>query len=365
MLALALWSTGIASAADCHTQVAAASTVSADQVAPAFQALVSCDKAQAESAYPTFMRASGDVDSLVALSLAAIDAGVTRPVATELDSVGGARGEVATGIGEACVDHPGVVNFLETTYTDAKGHGFAAWREALIACRAPAFETWLASTAAAPPPEIISERYGAVLGAYVRHAGKDALPTLQAAAIAAAANHGPFDDIVSALIDAIRGTGLGANLADADRAALEASLTAVALASPPDQAKKVAEKLNALGSDAAAAKLLPTVYKDRLQPDGKLLYGVAGLESCDGATVVHWAPAESAATHWSIQPAAEPLVRAFKPKLKCDAGTWPVLVTPEPLKSAADAAAWADKLVADAATKGTASAREEKPIAIP
>jgi hypothetical protein len=353
-------------AGNCPSLAAKASTVRGDAVPPAYQALVACDKNLAAQAFPEFMRATGDVESLVALANVAIDAGLYPPVIGALETVAGARGEIATAVGGGCPEHPNVVPFLQAAYADTRPRVFASWRDAAVACRLPELDSWLAGLVAAPPGEAVSDRYATVLAAYAHHKGRDALPELQKAAIAAAKNRGPFRDVLSTMVDVVRGMGvLGTNLSADDRKLLEENLLAVGKAVPPEAAREIAERLSALGSDAAAAQLLPVVYADRLT-DGKLLYGVAGFESCDGQTVVHWAQARAGGTHWSIQGDAEGTVRAFKPKLKCDAGIWPVAVTPTPVASAGDVAAWGGKLVEEAAARGTeASAKEEKAVALP
>lgn len=353
-------------AANCQALAAKASTVRGDEVAPAYQALVTCDKALAETAFPDFIRGTGDVESLVALSNVAIDAGIYKPVVGALESVAGARGEIAGAVGGGCEQHPNVVPFFQAAYADSKPRTFAAWRDGVVACRAPALDAWLATIVVAPPAEVVSDRYNTVLAAYGHHKGRAALPELQQAAIAAARNRGPFREVLSTMVDVVRGMGvLGTNLSADDRKVLEENLLAVGKAVPPEAAREIAERLSAMGSEATAAQLLPVVYADRMQ-GGSLLYGIAGFESCDGQTVVHWAEAKAGGSKWSVQGDAEAAARAFKPRLKCDAGTWPVAVTPEPVKAASEVGAWGEKLVAEAAARGTeASAREEKAVSLP
>ncbi len=349
-------------AANCQPLAAKASTVKGDAVAPAYKALVACDKVLAEQVFPDFLRATGDVDSLVALVNVAVDSGIYKPVAGALESVASARGEIAGAVGSGCAEHPAVVPFFQATYADSRARAFASWRDGVVACRTPEVDAWLATVVVAPPDEIVSDRYATALAAYGYHKGKDALPDLQKAAVAAATSRGPFRDVLNTIVDVIRGMGvLGTNLSADDRKLLEETLLSVGRIVPPEAAKEIAERLSATGSDSAAAQLLSVIYSDR-----ELLYGVAGFESCDGQTVVHWAEAKAGGTHWSVQSDAETAVRAFKPKLKCDAGVWPVAVTPEPVKEASEIGAWGEKLVAEAAARGTeASAKEEKAVALP
>ncbi|MBA2320644.1 MAG: hypothetical protein H0V89_05750 [Deltaproteobacteria bacterium] len=353
-------------AANCQALAAKASTVRGEAVAPAWSALATCDPALAEQTYPEFMRATGDVESLVALSHMAIDAGIYKPVVIALESVAGARGEIAGAVGAGCEQHPNVVPFFQAAYADPKPRTFASWRDGVIACHAPALDAWLATVVVTPPGEIVSDRYATVLAAYTHHKGREAIPELQTAAVAAALNGGPFRDVLTTILDAVRGMGtVGTNLSPDERKLIEETFITIGQQVPPEAAREVGERLSAMGSDPAAAQLLPVVYADRMT-SGKLLYGIAGLESCDGQTVVHYAPAMAGGTKWSVQTEAEAAVRAFKPRLKCDAGTWPVAVTPEPVRAAADVATWSGKLVTEAGDRGTeASAREEKGVMLP
>ena len=364
MIAIALWAAA-AHAADCRAVTDKATKATGAAVAPAFQAVAACDKATAEARYADWMKATGDVPNLVALSLAAIDAGIYGPVGTQLEAVGAARSEVAEGVGSACADHPAVAAYFEALHATAKDRTFAAWRDGLNACAAPALDAFLARAAAAPPAEPVSEKYATVVQAYARHAGIAALPALQAGAIAAGKAGGPFDPALDALVDAVRGFGFGAQVSAADRPALDASLTAVARAVPSAQARKVAEKLASVGSAPAADALTAVVYADRLD-HGKLLWGVAATEACDGQAVVHWAVGASAATVWSVQAPATAAVAAFKPKLKCTTPGWPTaVVSPEPFADADGVRTWAAGLVSGLAGKAEASEKEEKAIDLP
>jgi hypothetical protein len=109
---------------------------------------------------------------------------------------------------------------------------------------------------------------------------------------------------------------------------------------------------------------LPSIYADKLK-DGKLTYGVAGIEICDKEAVIHYAAVSEPAKRWSITADIEPLVRStFKPKLKCTS-EWPVLTT-EPLAGADKVGPWADTVVQTYVGKGlTAKAKEEKAITLP
>src|SRR5690606_36496581 len=144
--------------------------------------------------FPEFMRRSSEADALVALSVAAIDAGVAAPVRSMLERVTdySARDEVAKGIGAACTDSPAVVGFLREAYTSLGERQFTAWREAFATCTSPELVTWLGEAAASPADVPYDEKYDIVARSLVDHLGADALPALEKAAVKAGKSGGPF-----------------------------------------------------------------------------------------------------------------------------------------------------------------------------
>src|SRR5262245_34716466 len=104
---------GWASAA-CESQVSSLDQAEGLQVAAAFSATASCDPKVAGDHLASAVKRTGDVESLVVLARAAIDAGLTTQVHTMLDQIPdyAAREETARGIGAACTDDPDVLQFV-------------------------------------------------------------------------------------------------------------------------------------------------------------------------------------------------------------------------------------------------------------
>lgn len=364
-LVVALGAASDANAA-CDDLWKSAATVAPAEVAPTFVKLVSCDAAVAQAHFEDFMRASKDIDTLVSLSLSAIDAGMNPPVWAMLDQLPdlSTRDEVAREVGAACAEHPKVVAFLEGAHGQLRDRQFGMWRDAYRECAAPELDTWLATVVSAPPSVAYDEKFNVVSEALVKKQRGAAMPVLQKAAIAAGKSGGPFTTVLDRMNEAVRPDTFGAPLSDADRAKLEAALVEVAKQVSPELAAQVADRLYQAGAESAAASLLPTIYADRAQ--GKLmLYGVAAVESCDKQAIVHYAEVTDPAKRWSIVDDVQGPARAFKPKLTCTAeGEWPVLTTPEPLPKGG-LETWLATIESEWAGKGLdVKLKEEKAIAL-
>src|SRR5690606_14321637 len=258
---------GAAHAAACKKLVDSVGNLPLEQLAPTFTELASCDATLAAENYPAFMRRSSEAGALVALSVAAIDAGIHAPVRSMLEQISdyGARDEVAKGIGGACAEHPSVVGFLRDAWTTLGERQLTPWREALAACDSPEFVTWLGEAAAAPANVPDDEKFDMVARALVDHQGPEALPTLEEAAVKAGQNGGPFAAVLDRMGDAVRPATFGGEPSPEDRARLEQALVRVAGAVPPEQARLVADRLFQSGAQEAAAKLLPRIFPDRVQ----------------------------------------------------------------------------------------------------
>lgn len=354
-------------AAQCEDLVGAAEESTGAAAAPAWGALIECDRALAEKQFSTFLRAAGDVDSVVALAKVGIAANLYAPVWTMLEEVAdySSRDAIAREIGQQC-DQDGILPFLQGAYGALRDRPFATWREAFIACPSDGFDSWLADTASKPPSSPFDDKYNTVVEALVKRQRGEALPTLETAAVAAAGSAGPFSTLVDAMHKAVKPESISAELPAEALSALTASYTRVAHAVPAEQAGLIADRLFQIGAERAAASLLPSVYPDRVQPDGSLLYGVASVESCGGEAVVHWAPLTEPASRWSIVADAEGPARAFKPRLKCQTEeAWPVMTTPSPVKSVEEVATWGEEVAQKWAAGGVETkTREEKPIAL-
>lgn len=343
---LALLSTG-ATAGTCEALVDKHVSMAGSALLDGFAAVVQCDKAVAEASYTEFMKASGDVETLVGLSMVAVNNEMFTPVWHMLDKVPYAnRDDVAAGVGAECVDSDALLPFLQGAFYGLKGVQFDQWEEALVTCPKSEVADWLEGVVKAPPSKSYDDKYDTMTSAYIKRLKVDALPVLQGAAITAAGQGGPFNALVDAMNTAIRPADFSDPSAD-DSEALHNALIAVAKEVSPEQAALVADKLYTAGAEQAAASLLPLVYPDRVQSDGRLLYGVASVEMCDDEAIIHWASVTEPSKRWSIVSDVEGPARAFKAKLKCTAdGDWPVVTTGEPTASNADVQAWADSLVA-------------------
>jgi hypothetical protein len=359
----------LAQAGTCDVQGRKAATARGEALVSAYKAFIACDPKQAEAGFEPFMKAAGDVGTLVDLSSAAIGAQLYAPVWSMLEKLPdySVRSEVAGGIGGRCEKQPQVVSFLERSYAELKGIQFGHWSEAFQACRQGPFREWLASEASKPPKSAFDEKYPSLLDAYVGHLGPDALGVLGKAAVSAASNGGPFAAILERMEKSIQTDEFGGAPSAQNVVRLKAALVEVANGVGPKEAAMVADHLFQMGDEGAAAGLLPRVYPDRVQSDGHLLYGVAAVEVCEKEAAIHWFPVNEPAKRWSIVADVEPLARAAKPKLKCPVGEpWPVVFAAEPLGSTKDIAAWADSVAEQWVAKGIAAKpKEEKAIVLP
>ena len=347
-----------AQAGKCDSLLARAEKDKGVALAASYGKLAACDKELAEQHYKRFMAGANDLESLVALSKTAIRAEVWNPVWQQLDNISDydIRDQVAEQIGAGCTDDEKIVPFLQGAYFGLKDIKFAQWSRAYEACEAEALTVWLDSQVAKPPQKAYDDKFSALMTTYVDKRKAAALPTLAKSAIAAA-EAGPYDAILMKMDEAVA-TELGGTRSEADSKALESSLITVARAVSPDKARAVADRLASAGSQSAAAKLLPSIYPDRVQ-DGGFLYGAAAVEAgeCKGekTVVLHVAEVSEPGKRWLIMEETEAQMRSFKSKLKkCDveAGDWPISITPEPVKNSKAIDAWVDTLESAWTEKG-------------
>jgi hypothetical protein len=354
--------------ANCDVLVKRAESAKGEALVGAYKELLACDKGKAEAAYNDFLKHTGDVPTMVGLSLAAIEHQVFLPVWTSLEKLKdySARDEAAGAIGAACQDNAQVAVFLKGAYHGLKNIQFSQWDDAYVACPDPDLNAWLLDRIQDPPAMSFDEKYGTILSIWVARHGASAIDSLQAAAVTASKKDGPFNSILESMDRAVQPASYGAEVSPADAKRLSEALVAIAKQVDPERARFVADRLYNGGFEAQAASLLPRVYPDRVQGSGDLLYGVAAVETCDTNVVVHYATVAEPAKRWSIQADVEPLARAFKPKLKCSGDPWIVLVTPEPVSSAKDVDSWVDGLLPQWSTKGmTVKKASEKGIDLP
>lgn len=355
-------------AQDCAGMADKASKLKGEALANAFAKVVACDRAVAEDRFGVFVRASGDVPTLVDLSLRAIDGELYPPVWGLLDKVPDypARAEIAQRVGALCQDRPGVLPFLQGAYYAVGGRQFTQWSPALVSCVSTDMGKWLEAEVAKPPERAYDEKYIAMVDAHIAKAHHDALPALERAAVASSSSGGPFSTLIEKLHEAARPAKVGAKMTEADTAALVGALTRVGNAVAPEQAALIADRLHQAGATVEAAALLPRVYPSSVQSDGSLLYGVIAVESCNKQAVLHTSVVREPAKRWVVQDAVERPARSVKPRLKCQVeGRWPVFTTPEPISDRNALSAWVATVVAQWEAQGLdVKTRSEKDIVL-
>jgi len=368
-LALAALASPALAHANCDALVKQAGTAKGDALVSTYKKLVTCDKAAAETHYLDFLKQTGDVPTMVKLSLTAIDNQIFMPVWMSLEKLKDytTRDETAQAIGAACEQHPQVVAFLKGAYFGLKNIQFAQWDDAFAACPSAEIEGWIQARVQDPPATSFDEKYNTVLKIWTDRKGADAMGALKGAAIAAAGKDGPFNSILESMDTAVQPQSYGADVSPEHAALLKSTLVEIAASVGPERARFVADRLFNGGNEAEAASLLASVYPDRIQSNGGLLYGVASIESCDNQVVVHYTTALEPGTRWAVSADIEAPARQFKPRLKCTPdGPWPVLVTPEPVADTKAVDAWVDGLLPQWTDKGmSVKTRSESSITLP
>jgi hypothetical protein len=213
---------------------------------------------------------------------------------------------------------------------------------------------------ATPPKSTFDDKYSAVVDLYARRTKSAGLPMLEQATTAAL-DGGPVAILIEGMQKAVTPDGIGAKPTEADRDALVASLGRVGANANPTVANSIAQTMIKVGAESQAVALLPKIYPTKVQAGGGFLYGLAAIEQCDEAMVVHYATVSEPGKRWSVQADAAAQANAFKRKLKCGADLR-VQVSAEPVASAEEVTAWAENLAS--ATEG-AKLKAEKPITLP
>ena len=351
-------------AGPCDTLINKATSLEGEALVANFEEVLACDKGEAEAAYLAYVKQSKDVETLAALSLAAIENQAFDPVWKSLEKVDYAsRDDVATAIGATCTDNPNVIVFLKGAYFGLRNMRFSQWDDAYAACPSEEVDAWLEGLVTKPPESAYDEKYGTILSIWTDRRGADALTALEKAAVVAAGNGGPFSAILEAMNTAVA-PAYGKEMSEDHKKRLQSTLVDVAGSVSPDKAKEVADRLYNAGAESEAVSLLPAIYGDRIQEDGGFIYGAAAIESCDGEAVIHYRVVYEPAKRWSIIGDVEATVRDAKSKLKCEAETpWPVVATPEPVADDDAVDDWADGLEAKWAEKDfDAKAKSRKDI---
>lgn len=356
-----------ANAGKCDYIAKKADSAKGASLVSAYKQMLRCSADEAKASYVDFMKNSGDIDTLIDLSVTAINGKAYAEVWGSTDKMTdfSQRKDLAKGVGAACKDNAEVVTFLKGAFFGLRPIQLGHWADAYVTCESDEIATFIEAQIKAPPKRTFDEKYNTVLKIWTDRNGKAALPVLGEAAVVAAAE-GPFNAVLDAMNASVQPTGLGQTITDDDRKLLQDALVGVAGKVSAEQARFVADGLFNAGAEEAAASLLPVIYKDRVQADGSLLYGVASVESCDGQAILHYATVSEAGKRWSIIADVEGPARGFKAKLKCETdGDWPVLVTPEPVGSAGDVADWAKARAEEWTAKGTeAKLKAEKAVSL-
>jgi hypothetical protein len=355
----------------CENLVAGLDDASGDRVVSQFKQLVQCDSRMANQEFHRFMKASVEADTLVALSLTAIDANIWNPVWEMIGKISSydARDEVADRVGQACAVNPKVVGFLKGAYFALRDLEFSQWDDALVTCESPEFQDWLVEQVEKPPPKLYDDKWGALLVSLVRRQGPQSLGHLAKSAVVAAGNGGPLDAILTQM-DAAVTPELGMEMSAENRKLLEDTLIGVAREVSPDKAFTVADRLANSGSDARAAEILPFVFPDR-KVGGAFYWGGASVEAvtCEGQkqAIVHFATVKDSGKRWIVLTDATAPLRAFKPRLKCKTEEpWLVVVSQEPLKNPAAVSTWVLAIAKQWEAQGfVTKTREEKGVELP
>jgi hypothetical protein len=338
-----------ATAGSCDGYVRQADKATGAALVKAYKSVITCDRAQAQTSFARFMLKATDMDTLVPLTLAAIDAELFQPVWDMTERLPYEyHVPLAEALGAACAEHPNVEPFVKGGYAVLKSTQFVSWKPVLSACRTPSLDAWMLDLVASPPKSPYNDKYNTIITTYTALHRMAALPVLEKAAIAAGNGGGPFNNIIETIQQAMQPANYADKVSDEDRMITETLLVNVANAVPPEQARLVADRLYTAGNPELAASLLPAVYPNRVQDDGSLLWAGAAIETCDGAASVHWVSFTSAPTLWDITEQVSQPLRGAKPKLKCAAeGDWPIFVTDAPLTDDTAVDLWIDSLVTE------------------
>ncbi len=329
----------IASAATCKSQIYKLDKAKGSSVVPAYAALMKCDDELASENFDKAMQKTADAETLVELSMIAINADQWNPVWGMIGKITdyNAQDDVAWLIGEHCAENEKVASFLQGAYFGLRDIEFARWDDAMVSCESSSFETWMIGKVEDPPDKLFDEKWNAVLMAFVEKKGDEALPHLATSAIKAAKISGPYEAILDHMKNTVE-PALGDEVSKEDKAALEAALSTVATNVTPTQARSVADRLANSGSEAAAAALLPTIYPDRVQSGGGFNYGAVAVEiaNCKGtqSAMLHVAVIRDPGSRYLVQTAIDAPMRAMKPRLsKCTSSgdIWPIYVTEMPM----------------------------------
>ncbi len=320
-----------------------------------YSTLLACDaRAAAEIAPATFPRLIPSKETFDA-AISSIQAGIAKPVQ---DWIGGLmtdeRAESLAVLGERCQGNPSVVSFfVESRRELGDRFWLDRWHRGLVECREPEIQGLLQAAFQEETVQRDSSRFGSVLEVYSRNARRAAIPVLKT--LVPGAREGNQLHLIGAFADAAGVGSLEGTDAEASKEAV-AAIQELAPKLSPKVLEQARTTLQALGDDAAADRLVAVRYADRLQPDGRFLWGTVTVETAlcknDKTRIaIHWAPVYETGHRWpdQMQAAVDEAIRAgWKLTLaeKCKGqGRIEVIIPSEPFVDPLAFAQWKDAKV--------------------
>lgn len=335
----------------CDVESKAVDAAAPQGMAAAFNALAACDarmaKAAAPNAFPK-MLAGKDADAAVVTALKIGVPDVARAWIDGLES--DQRSAAISALGETCATPEVPAFFLAAAGSEDFYKN--RWYKGLDDCRVPEVQALLKDRITASTSDR-SLLFG-LLETYSRNAGAAAIPLLEEMLV------GQKDaeiatNLVSSFADA---AGVG-QPGGATQEASSKAVAAIVKAAPGLPAKALDQAritLGGLGAEAESDRIAGIRYKDALQEDGRLMYGVVIVEraTCkkgDTRITVHHAPALMSPA-WPnqvgdrVKDAVESLRLDLATKCK-GTGTVSTVTSPTPMKDAEAYEEWISEQIKD------------------
>lgn len=317
----------------------------------AYAELAACDANAAKVAAPdVFKKVLAGPDGDVAV-LAAVKVGAWQPVRDWLPlQQPDETSSAINALGQKCDTKEVPAFFLETEKTLGEKFWTDRWYAGLDECKDPGVRALLEREMGKPTRDPI--RFKKILETYSRNLGPDAIPALKKLATEQK-DPEVATYVVESFADAAGVGREGGTTPEATQAAA-AALVEVAPSLPEKALEKARQTLLALGAEAESDKLVAVRYKERAQPDGGLLYGVAVAEiaTCkkgDKRVQIHHAQVLDTGHTWPDQVKdriAGSLEGAFEMRLaeSCKGTGTTEVVTPDaPFEDANAYKKWADE----------------------
>lgn len=304
---ISLMMAGAALAQDCDVRAMSKDILAAGphEAAPMFVQFAQCDGAAAAKVAPKVIPSLiGESDGFAA-AIAALEVGAGKTVLSWMDSLQqDEQSRAIRALGKQCQESETVQGFLVDVH-GSLGASFWTnrWYRALTECRSEAITGLLTAHVDAGPGEDRGAFFG-VVEAYAVNVGSAAVEKL--ATLARAEEDQEMQaNLIGAFADASQvGTLAGLNN---DTAALAASaIRGMGPSLPPKSVEQARITLAVLQDEAGSDALVVHRYKDVLQDDGSLLYGVVVMEDavCKNGKAsqrYHVAPAVDQGQTWPDQ----------------------------------------------------------------